>query len=62
MNSLNRSSVGAGAEAWAEPYTEVAFGLADRGAEVPKCVLEELELLERIDLLNFFLARFRVTI
>ena len=38
MNYLDKSLVGAGAGAEAGPCAEVALGLADRGAEVPKSV------------------------
>ena len=57
MNCLNKSSVGAGAEAGAGPYAGVAFGLASRGAGILKSVMEELELLKRVDLLETSLVR-----
>ena len=57
MNCLNKSSVGAGAGTGAAPYAGVALGLAGRGAGVQKSVSEELELLERVDLLDSSLVR-----
>ena len=62
MNCLNKSSVGAGAGAGAGPCAGVALGLADGGAGVPKSVSEELELLERVDLLDSSLVRLRATL
>ena len=62
MNCLKRSSVGTGGGARAGPYAGVALGLAGGGAGVPKSVLEELELLERVDLLESSLARLWATL
>ena len=62
MNCLNKSSVGAGVGTGAGPCAEVALGLAGGGAGVPKSVSEELELLERVDLLDSSLVRLRATL
>ena len=62
MNCLNKSSVGAGAGAKAGPCARVALGLAGGGAGVPKSVLEELGLLERVDLLESSLAHLWATL
>ena len=62
MNCLNKSSVGARAGAGAGPYAGVALGLVGGGAGVPKSVSEELELLERVDLLDSSLVRLRATL
>ena len=62
MNCLNRSSVGAGGRAGAELFIGVDLGLAGGGAGVPKSVLEELELLDRVNLLESSLARLWTTL
>ena len=62
MNCLNKLSVGDGAGAKAGPCAGVALGLAGGGVEVPKFVLEEQELLERVDLLDSSLVRLWATL
>ena len=62
MNYLDKSLVGVEAGAKAGPCAGVAFGLVGRGAEVPKSVSEELELLEWVDLLESPLVHLRTTL
>ena len=62
MNCLNKLLVDVRARAGAETYVGVALRLAGRGAEVLKSVLEELELLEWVDLLEFSLIRLWATL
>ena len=56
MNCLNRSLVGAKGRAGAGLCAEGVFRLTNGGAGVSKSVSEELDLLERIDLLESSLA------
>ena len=53
--------VGAEGGVRAGPCVEVALRLADGGVGVPKSVLEELELSERVDLLESSLVRLWIT-
>lgn len=76
MNYLYRSLVGAGSRAGAEASAKkinpivggpiaskakVALELATGKARIPKTILGELKLLEWVDLLKSFLARFWAT-
>ena len=52
INCRNTSSIGVGGIVRAGLYAGVALELINGGAEVPKSVLEELELLKQVDLLE----------